>query len=138
MDLNERFNVLVQGVEIAQKSGVLSLDNAVEAKNCIDKIQKGEDLKESLGLLVKICETTQKGSPYSLQDAHLLFMASDGINIEIDNFIAQAQKQQAEQQPSSEQPNQEIKVTTDDNNEWGDKIPDAPVEPAKKESKRKK
>ena len=137
MDLNERFNVLVQGVEIAQKSGVLSLDNAVEAKTCIDKIQKGEDLKESLGLLVKICETTQKGSPYSLQDAHLLFMASDGINTEIDNFIAQAQKQQAEQQPSSEQPSQEIKVTTDDNNEWGDKIPDEP-EPVKKESKRKK
>ena len=38
MDLNERFNVLVQGVELVQKKGILSLENAVVAKNAIDTI----------------------------------------------------------------------------------------------------
>ena len=84
MDLNARFNVLVQGVELAQKKGVLSLENAVEAKAAIDTIQKGEKLKESLGSLAAMCEFAQKSGIYNLHDAAFLYSAIDGLDEEIE------------------------------------------------------
>ena len=136
MDLNERFNVLVQGIEIAQRAGKLSLDNAVEAKTNIERIQNGDNLKESFAALTNLCEVGQNSGSYNLHDAHILFLAIDGINEEIDKFIAQGVQQQQEQA----QPKQEIPVSVTDNkpeeeDTWEDKIPEEPV---KKTSKRKK
>ena len=96
MDLNARFNVLVQGVELAQKKGVLSLENAVEAKAAIDTIQKGEKLKESLGSLAAMCEFAQKSGTYNLHDAAFLYSAIDGLDEEIEKFISENTKENAE------------------------------------------
>jgi hypothetical protein len=92
MDLNERFNVLVQGVEIAQKSGVLTLDDAVKAKTAIDSIQKGENLRDVLFKLSEICEFAQKKGVYNLADAHTIFLAADKIGAEIDKFLISQEK----------------------------------------------
>ena len=96
MDLNARFNVLVQGVELAQKKGVLSLENAVEAKAAIDTIQKGEKLKESLGSLAAMCEFAQKSGTYNLHDAAFLYSAIDGLDEEMEKFISENTKENAE------------------------------------------
>lgn len=100
MDLNTRFNVLVQGVELAQKKGVLSLENAVEAKAAIDTIQKGEKLKESLGSLAAMCEFAQKSGIYNLHDAAFLYSAIDGLDEEIEKFISENTKEHAETEES--------------------------------------
>lgn len=92
MDLNERFNVLVQGVEIAQKSGVLTLDDAAKAKTAIDSIQKGENLRDELFKLSEICEFAQKKGVYNLADAHTIFLAADQIGAEIDKFLISQEK----------------------------------------------
>lgn len=116
MDLNQRFNVLAQGVMVAQKNGNLSLDEAVEAKKRIETIQNGDNLKESLHALINICEATQKKGSYTLEDAHILFMAIDGIDDEIEKFINENNKQgeaveepKEDQKPEAvvEEPNQE-------------------------------
>ena len=36
MNLNERFNILAQAIELGQKGGILTLDDAVKAKQSID------------------------------------------------------------------------------------------------------
>ena len=87
MNLNERFNILAQAVELAQKNGSLSLDEAVEAKNCIEAIQKGENLKERFATLVKMCEDSQKKGVYTLHDAYVIYIATENIDAEIDNFL---------------------------------------------------
>ena len=102
MDLNARFNVLVQGVELAQKKGVLSLENAVEAKAAIDTIQKGEKLKESLGSLAAMCEFAQKSGIYNLHDAAFLYSAIDGLDEEIEKFISENTKENAETEENTE------------------------------------
>lgn len=107
MDLNERFNVLAQGAMVAQKNGALTLDEAVEVKKHIETIQKGENLKDSLGYLANVCNETQKKGIYTLQDAHFLFMAIDGLDDEINKFVMESIKQQEEAQKEG---TQEIKV----------------------------
>ena len=94
MDLNERFNILAQGVTAAQKAGVLTLEQAVTAKTSIDKIQKGEEIKQNLVSLVTVCEAAQKAGVFTLADAHLVFMASENIEQETDKFIAESQQKQ--------------------------------------------
>lgn len=103
MDLNERFNVLAQGAMVAQKNGALTLDEAVEVKKSIETIQKGENLKDSLGVIVNVCNETQKKGIYTLQDAHFLFMAIDGLEEEIDKFVMESIKQQEEAQNNGNQ-----------------------------------
>lgn len=90
MNLNERFNVIAQAVEISQKSGIMTLDDAVAAKSCIDSIQKGEKLHESFDSLVKMCENAQKNGVFNLRDAHIVYLATENISEEIDKFIAEA------------------------------------------------
>lgn len=92
MNVNERFNVLAQGVMLAQKNGVLSLDEAVEAKSHIDSLQKGENIKESLTYLVKVCELAQRKGIFSIQDSHFLYLAIDGMEEEVDNFLKEREK----------------------------------------------
>lgn len=143
MDLNERFNVLVQGVEIAQRAGKLSLDNAVEAKNVIEKIQKGEELKESFTVLTSLCEFAQAAGSYNLHDAHLLYLATEDINDEIDKFIAEntPQPEGAEQPQGADVPQQEIPISVEETkpeeeDKWEGEMPSE--QPAKKTSKKKK
>lgn len=87
MNLNERFNILAQAIELGQKGGILTLDDAVKAKQSIDTISKGEKLKESFDVLIKMCEDIQKKGIYSLHDAHVIFVSIDGIDKEIENFM---------------------------------------------------
>ena len=42
MKLTERLNVLIQSATLSQKSGILTLDEAVKAKLAIDAISSGE------------------------------------------------------------------------------------------------
>lgn len=114
MDLNERFNVLVQGVEIAQKSGVLTLDDAVKAKTAIDSIQKGENLRDELFKLSEICEFAQKKGVYNLADAHTIFLAADQIGVEIDKFLISQEK--PHEVPDGD-------VDEEDGESWGENIP---------------
>lgn len=90
MNLNERFNVIAQAMEISQKAGIMTLDDAVAAKTCIDSIQKGEKLHESFDTLVKMCENTQKNGVFNLRDAHIVYLATENIGEEIDKFITEA------------------------------------------------
>ena len=115
MDLNERFNVLVQGVELAQKKGILSLENAVEAKNAIDTIQKGEKLKESLGSLAAMCEFAQKSGIYNLHDAAFLYSAIDGLDEEIEKFISENTKAENTKEHAETEENKA--VVTEENTE---------------------
>lgn len=92
MNINERFNVLVQGVMLAQKNGVLSLDEAVEAKSYIDGFQEGKNIKDSLDYFIKICGLAQRKGVFSIQDSHFLYLAIDGIEKEIDNFLKEREK----------------------------------------------
>lgn len=115
MDLNARFNVLVQGVELAQKKGVLSLENAVEAKAAIDTIQKGEKLKESLGSLAAMCEFAQKSGIYNLHDAAFLYSAIDGLDEEIEKFISENTK--AENTKEHAETEESKTVVTEENTE---------------------
>lgn len=115
MDLNARFNVLVQGVELAQKKGVLSLENAVEAKAAIDTIQKGEKLKESLGSLAAMCEFAQKSGIYNLHDAAFLYSAIDGLDEEIEKFISENTKTENTKENAETEENKT--VVTEENTE---------------------
>jgi hypothetical protein len=104
MNLNERFNILAQAVELAQKNGSLSLDQAVEAKKSIEEIQKGENLNENFAGLVKICEESQKKGVFTLHDAYVVYIATEGIDAEIENFLKSNQEQAAAQEPAPAQP----------------------------------
>lgn len=113
MNLNERFNILAQAVELAQKNGSLSLDNAVEAKKSIEEIQKGENLKENFATLVRLCEETQKKGVFTLHDAYVVYIATENIDAEIDNFVKAGQEQKPEE-PEQKQPAQEIGASVED------------------------
>lgn len=80
MELQERFNVLIQGAEIAQKKGVLSLKEAYYAKLAVDALKNNSSIKDAVGILVKVAIVGQKAGAYSLNDAALLHMASDNID----------------------------------------------------------
>lgn len=118
MNLNERFNILAQAVELAQKNGSLSLDNAVEAKKSIDEIQKGENLKDNFTCLVKLCEESQKKGIFTLHDAYVIYIAIENIEAEIDNFV------KSNQEPAQE-PAQEL----------GSSVEEKPAEPVTTENK---
>ena len=77
MELQERINVLIQGVEIAQKNGALTLDDAYYAKQAIDVLKSNTLRKDAFEILIKIVTTGQKKGVYTLRDAHLLYLASE-------------------------------------------------------------
>lgn len=83
MELNERFSVLIQGAQIAQSKGVLSLDDAVYVKNAIESVKRNENLDIAAKILVKTVEVAQLKGCYTLRDAYALFIASH----EIENLL---------------------------------------------------
>lgn len=90
MKLTERLNVLIQATNLSQKSGILSLDEAVKAKTAIDVISSGEltqNFISAINILIEIAVTSQKKGVYSLKDAHMIFIAIDGIEGEFQTEI---------------------------------------------------
>lgn len=88
MKLTERLNVLIQATSLSQKSGILSLDDAVKAKNAIDIISSGvinQNYASAINVLIEIAVTSQKKGVYSLKDAYMIYLAANGIESELQN-----------------------------------------------------
>ena len=63
MKLSDRLNTLIQATTLAQKSGLLTLDNAVQAKTSIDIITSGvlnQNYTSAINFLIEITVMTQK------------------------------------------------------------------------------
>jgi hypothetical protein len=90
MKLSDRLNTLIQATILAQKSGLLTLDNAVQAKTAIDIITSGvlnQNYTSAINFLIEIAVMTQKKGIFSLKDAHMIYLAIDGIEGELQNEI---------------------------------------------------
>ena len=79
MELQERINILIQGAEIAQKNGALTLDDAYYAKQAVDALKNNVSHKAAFDILIKIANTGQKKGVYTLRDAHLIYLATENI-----------------------------------------------------------
>lgn len=77
MELQERISVLVQGVELAQKAGALTLDDAYMAKQAINALNNNLSHKEAFEILIKTVTIGQKKGVYTLRDAYLIYLAAD-------------------------------------------------------------
>lgn len=90
MKLSDRLNTLIQATTLAQKSGALTLDVAVQAKTAIDIITSGvlnQNFTSAINFLIEIAVMTQKKGMFSLKDAHMIYLAIDGIEGELQNEI---------------------------------------------------
>lgn len=109
MELQERINVLIQGAEIAQQKGALSLKEAYYAKIAVDALKSNTSVKEALKILVNVAAVGQKAGAYKLNDAALLYQATDNI----DALFQQPQQPPVQQPvPTTAEPVQEKPVTT--------------------------
>ena len=86
MELKDRLDILIQGAELAQKGGVLTLDDAVVVKTTIDNIKTGNDVKNGVEVLANIVGFAQKKGVYALQDAHYLYLALENIYKELEEI----------------------------------------------------
>lgn len=80
MELNDRLNILTQAAELAQKAGILTLDEASIAKQAIDLVSAGNGLKTAANVLIQIAIQGQKRGAFTLKDAYYIFLAIDGID----------------------------------------------------------
>ena len=91
MTLTERLNVLIHAVTLSQKSGSLTLDEAVHAKSAIDIITTtrtiNQNFTSAINSLIELIITSQKRGVYSFKDAHIIYLAVEGIEGEIQNEI---------------------------------------------------
>jgi hypothetical protein len=90
MKLTERLNVLIQATSLSQKSGILSLDDAVKAKTAIDIISSGiinQNFASAINVLIEIAVMSQKKGVYSLKDAYMIYLAVNDIESELKNEI---------------------------------------------------
>ena len=90
MTLTERLNVLIKAATLSQKSGVLSLDDAVKVKSAIDIISSGTINKQfasSINTLMEIAVSSQNKGVYTLKDAHMIYLAIEGIESEFQNEV---------------------------------------------------
>lgn len=90
MELQERINVLTQGAELAQKNGVLTLNDAYYAKQALDALKNNVSHKEAFEILVKIINQGQKKGVYALRDSYLLYLALDNYDSVIPTVAAPA------------------------------------------------
>ena len=97
MDLKERINVLTQGAEIAQKNGILTLNEAYQAKLAIDALNNNTQHKAAFDILIKIAVNGQKKGVYTLRDAYVLYLASENIESAIPVPVQQPAPQPAPQ-----------------------------------------
>ena len=90
MKLTERLNVLIQAAALSQKSGILSLDEAVKAKSAIDVISSGvinQNYAAAINILIEIAVISQKKGTYSLKDAYMIYLAVEVIEGELQNEV---------------------------------------------------
>lgn len=90
MILSERLNVLIQATTLAQKKGILTLDEAVKAKTAIDTISSGkfdQNLPLAINALMEIVVLSQSKGAFSLKDAYMVYLALEGIEVEFQNEI---------------------------------------------------
>jgi len=93
MNLQERISVLTQGAEIAQRNGILTLDEAALAKQAIDALKNNVSHKAAFDILIKIVTNGQKKGVYTLKDAYVLYLASENIESVIPVPVQQPQPQ---------------------------------------------
>lgn len=121
MKLTERLNVLIQSATLSQKSGILTLDEAVKAKSAIDIISSGElnqKFTSAINVLIQLAVESQKKGAYSLKDAHMIYLAIDGIESEFQNEVDringiihnQTQNQEVILQTSNENNNEGVVI----------------------------
>ena len=90
MKLSERLNVLIQATSLSQKSGVLTLDEAVKAKSAIDIISTGtlsQNYADAISVLIEVVVSSQKKGAYTLKDAHMIYLAVEGMESEFQNEV---------------------------------------------------
>jgi hypothetical protein len=90
MKLTERLKVLIQAITISQKSGILTLDEAVNAKSAIDVISTGElnqKFAAAINIMIELVVESQKKGVYSLKDAYMIYLAVEGIENELINEV---------------------------------------------------
>ena len=90
MKLTERLNVLIQAATLSQKSGVLTLDDAVKTKSAIDVISSGvlnQNFTSAINILIEMAVSSQKKGAYSLKDAYMIYLAIEGIEGELQNEV---------------------------------------------------
>ena len=114
MKLTERLNVLIQAVTLSQKSGILSLDDAVKVKSAIDVISSGtlnQNFASAINILIEISVLSQKKGVYSLKDAYMIYNAINGIEDELKNEVNNTVNSQTPQPPTNNEKNVETIVT---------------------------
>ena len=90
MKLTDRLNVLIQAATLSQKSGILTLDEAVTAKSAIDVISAGtlnQNFTAAINALIELAVASQKKGAYSLKDAYMIYLAVEGIEGELQNEV---------------------------------------------------
>lgn len=91
MKLTERLNVLIQAISLSQKNGILTLDEAVKAKSAIDVISTGaitQNFAVAINVLIELAVMSQKRGAFSLKDAHMIYLAIEGIEGELKNEVS--------------------------------------------------
>lgn len=104
MKLTERLNVLIQAATLSQKSGVLTLDEAVKVKSAIDVISTGtlnQNFASAINILIEIAVSSQKKGAYSLKDAHMIYLAVDGMESEFQNTVSGVTRKTTENTPEN-------------------------------------
>ena len=115
MKLTERLNVLIQAVTLSQKSGILSLDDAVKVKSAIDVISSGtlnQNFASAINILIEISVLSQKKGVYSLKDAYMIYNAINGIEDELKNEVSNTAGVIKNSQATQPQTNNEKNVET--------------------------
>ena len=101
MKLSERLNIIMQATLLSQKNGALTFDDAVKAKSAMDIITSGtinQNFTNAITILIDIVITSQKKGVYSLKDAHMLYLAIEGIEGELQNEVKRLNEQIKSQQ----------------------------------------
>lgn len=87
MELQEIYNVLKQGVEIAQSKGVLTLQDAVYVSKALESVKTNTNLDVAIKILVKTIQLAQSKGCYTLKDAYILYVAIDSVNKEVEQSV---------------------------------------------------
>ena len=102
MKLTERLNVLIQAISLSQKNGILTLDEAVKAKSAIDVISTGaitQNFAVAINVLIELAVMSQKRGAFSLKDAHMIYLAIEGIEGELQNEVSRINEEMRASKP---------------------------------------
>lgn len=111
MKLTERLNVLIQAITLSQKNGILTLEEAVKAKNAIDTILSGvlnQSYATAINTLIEIIVASQKKGVYTLKDAHMIYLAIEGLDNVFQNEAMNTETLKMEQHQNNTQNNETV------------------------------